>query len=103
MNIGNSVTVQATGSGQIDDCLYVSPVGERFNLENASKSIDIIQLQTTTNPTACKISIGPVAEKMLGEWHIIGKFNSNNQYTEIRQPFNIIQEGKNKKSRTGAS
>lgn len=95
VNIGNTVTVQATSSGQIDDCVYVSPAGKRFNLDNATKSAEVVKLTTSSNPTACHISIGPVDETLLGEWYIIGKFNNNNRYTEIRQPFNIILEGKN--------
>ncbi|CAD0204884.1 unnamed protein product [Chrysodeixis includens] len=92
VNIGNTVTERATSSGQIDDCVFMSPAGDRFNLDNATKSADVARLQTTTNPTGCQISVGPVTKTMLGEWHIIGKFSNNNRFTEVRQPFNIVQE-----------
>lgn len=79
--------------GSVDGCYYVTPEGLTYSSSETKAGQGVI-FEDVGSRVACRITIGPISETMLGQWKIIGKFNRREIFSEIRQPVNIIQEGK---------
>ncbi|KAG6438623.1 hypothetical protein O3G_MSEX000099 [Manduca sexta] len=91
INLNTTVTVEVTGTGSIDSCVYRAPSGQVYGFQ-ASEQFPGVEIVNVDNNILCRMSIGPIKENMLGEWQIIGKFSRNGIFTERRQIFNIIRE-----------
>lgn len=92
INLENTVEVQVRGSGSTDNCIIKTPAGKTFDQSNANNA-NAVSFVDVGSSVACRLSVGPISEEMLGEWELSGKFSNNGLYSEIKQSFVIILEG----------
>ncbi|XP_037303325.1 uncharacterized protein LOC115453331 [Manduca sexta] len=90
--LGVTTTVEVTGGGNIDRCMYRVPTGQVYEF-NAETHFPGVTIPAVGNSIVCRLSIGPIDRNMLGEWQVVGQFRTNNgTFTERRQAFSIIEE-----------
>lgn len=93
VNLGSTIEVQVLkGSGSIDGCYYKTPAGDTYD-QIAAKNANAVSFVDVGSSVACRLSVGPISEEMLGEWELSGKFSNNGVYSEIKQTFVITREG----------
>ncbi|KAJ8709262.1 hypothetical protein PYW07_009088 [Mythimna separata] len=89
--LGRNLEVSVNGLGEIEDCQYRTPSGQSYNLNNVIGP-DGVDLKGVDATPACRLTLSPLTEDMIGEWTLIGKFSNGNQFNERRQTFNVVQE-----------
>ncbi|KOB77914.1 Uncharacterized protein OBRU01_03354 [Operophtera brumata] len=90
VNLGSTLNVEVTSTGKVDSCQCKTPSGETFDLDGSS--YEGASFVNVGESIACRLTIGPVEEKLLGDWRIIGKFSDNGRFTELQQSFQFIEE-----------
>ncbi|XP_062525413.1 uncharacterized protein LOC101737697 [Bombyx mori] len=91
INLGSTISVEVSGHGTMDNCEFVAPSGQAYQ-STGKNNFEGVQFVNVDGITACRISIGPITEVMLGKWQIVGKFNDGNIFNERQLPFEVIRE-----------
>lgn len=93
VNIANTIQIDVTGSGTRNDCVVTLPSGESVEMNSFTATTSTVKFLDAPN-AVCRVSIGPISEKMLGSWQVAGKFvTTRGIFNEFRRPIKIIKEG----------
>ncbi|KAI8437498.1 hypothetical protein MSG28_011812 [Choristoneura fumiferana] len=90
VNLGSTISVEVASTGAVDVCLFTMPSGMSYNTIDHGMPAGVSFVND--NRIACRLSIGPITQDMLGTWVLNGKFSNRDIYTERIQGFTIIQE-----------
>ncbi|XP_063623885.1 uncharacterized protein LOC134795564 [Cydia splendana] len=89
VNLGSTIFLEVAGTGDVDVCQFTMPTGLSYwssgSMPTGAYFVDL-------NWVACRLSVGPITDNMIGDWQLIGKFSNRGVHTENRLSFTIIQE-----------
>lgn len=94
VTLGGSYVDEVSGLGQIDECVYITPSQDVYNLDSGHANEGVF-LESVQYRVACRLNISLITTEILGQWHFRVKSYDGNQYYETIRLFKLTGGSKN--------